>query len=82
MFLYARTIHGLPGKIFNANTKPRSKGRGFFLPKSVHWTLFIRQDNTLAYPESQVTRTQEPPTKVGGFFLQICPVAVPDICLR
>ena len=59
----------LPGKIGNANTKPRSKGRGFFLPKSVHRTLFIRQDNTLAYPESQVTRTQEPPTKVGGFFL-------------
>ena len=48
MFLYARTIHGLPGKIGNANTKPRPKGRGFFLPKSVHRTLFIRQDNTLA----------------------------------
>ena len=26
-------------KIGNANIKPRSKGRGFFLPASVHWTL-------------------------------------------
>ena len=40
------TILGLPGKIGNANTKPRLKSRGFFLPKSVHRTLFIRQDNT------------------------------------
>ena len=38
---FALTILGgrLPGKISNANTKPRPFGRGFFLPASVHRTL-------------------------------------------
>ena len=30
---------GLPGKPSNANTKPRQKCRGFFLPASIHRTL-------------------------------------------
>ena len=39
----ALTILGgrLPGKISNANTKPRPKGRGFFLPASLPRTLAV-----------------------------------------
>ena len=33
-FLYGRTILGLPGKIGNANIKPRSKDWGFFIAVS------------------------------------------------
>jgi len=50
LYLPQAALGSLPVKIGNASTKPRLKGRGFFLPMTVHRTVISRQDDRLPCP--------------------------------
>ena len=76
----ALTILGgrLPGKISNANTKDHNEGCGLLLYTFTERRLeqstglFLRRDDTLAYLEKFVTRTQEPLINVVAISLVKC----------
>ena len=59
---------GLPGKIGNANTKPRSKDRGFFLAKTCHRHVFT-QGRYIGLPRKVGNANTKPRSKDWGFFL-------------
>ena len=67
---FAPTILGgrLPGKIGNANTQPRPKGRGFFAPVTVHWT--VTDGATIHWPtrDRSITPTQSLSLSTEAFF--------------
>ena len=65
MFLNARTTLGLPRRIGIVNTKPRLQSRGFFLLKSVHRTLFKRQDPARGLPSQRFGRNTWPVKSIG-----------------
>ena len=68
----------LPGKIGNANTKPRLKSRGFFLPASVHRTLATGR-TILGLPGKTCNANTKSQEKSWLFFTPgTCPRHVPD----
>ena len=58
----------LPGKIGNANTKPRLKSRGFFLAKTCHRHVFYAR-TILGLPGKPGNANTKPRLKSRGFFL-------------
>ena len=69
----------LPGKISNANTWPRLKSRGFFLPKTCHRHV-LTAGRYVGLPGIISNANIKPPQKCGGsFFACKCP---PDTCGR